>query len=35
MQELFRHITEVDRVIKKLEWLTPEPTDIKPDIRAG
>jgi V/A-type H+/Na+-transporting ATPase subunit I len=35
MQELFRHLTEVDRTIKKLEWLAPEPTDIKPDISSG
>lgn len=35
MQELFRHLTEVDRTIKKLEWLSPEPTEIKPDIHSG
>lgn len=35
MQELFRHLTEVDRTIKKLEWLAPEPTEIKPDIHTG
>ena len=35
MQELFRHLTEVDRAIKKLEWLAPEETQIKPDLKSG
>jgi V/A-type H+/Na+-transporting ATPase subunit I len=35
MQEHFRHLSEVDRTIKKLEWLTPEETKEKPDIKTG
>lgn len=35
MQELFRHLTEVDRAIKKLEWLAPEETQTKPDLKTG
>ncbi len=35
MQELFRHITEVDRAIKKLDWLTPESTILPHPINSG
>lgn len=35
MQELFRHIAEVDRAIKKLEWLTPEETPSNLDFNRG
>ncbi len=35
MLDLFRHLTEVDRTIKKLEWLTPEETKVKPDFASG
>lgn len=35
MQELFRHITEVDRAVKKLEWYTPEEAPVPPVYPAG
>ena len=35
MQELFRHLTEVERAIKKLEWLSPEETPVKPEFTHG
>jgi V/A-type H+-transporting ATPase subunit I len=35
MQELFRHLTEVDRTIRKLEWLAPEEIQTKPDLKTG
>lgn len=35
MQELFRHITEVDRSIKKLEWLTPEAAPMPHELTKG
>ncbi len=35
MLDLFRHLTEVDRTIKKLEWLTPEETSAKADLSTG
>lgn len=35
MQELFRHLTEVDRTIKKLEWLSPVETGTRPDFMTG
>ena len=35
MQELFRHLNEVDRILRKLEWLAHEPTEINPDISTG
>lgn len=35
MQELFRHIGDVDRVLKKMEWLTPESTPSTPACKSG
>jgi V/A-type H+/Na+-transporting ATPase subunit I len=35
MLDLFRHLTEVDRTIKKLEWLSPEETGTKPELATG
>ncbi len=35
MQELFRHISDVDRVLKKMEWLTPEETPSRPACSSG
>lgn len=35
MQELFRHISDVDRVLKKMEWLTPEETPSRPACTSG
>ena len=35
MQELFRHLNEVDKAAKKLDMLVPEKTDVKPDFKTG
>jgi V/A-type H+-transporting ATPase subunit I len=35
MQELFRHLNEVDKAAKKLDMLEPEKTDIKPGFKSG
>ncbi|SHF69407.1 V/A-type H+-transporting ATPase subunit I [Mariniphaga anaerophila] len=35
MQELFRHLTEVDKEAKKLEMLDPEETKTKPELATG
>lgn len=35
MQELFRHLNEVDKAAKKLDMLEPEKTDVKTDLKTG
>ncbi len=35
MQELFRHLTEISKAIKKLEMIEPEPTRQKPGFESG
>lgn len=35
MLELFRHISEVDRALKKLEWYTPEEAMVPPSFTNG
>ena len=35
MQELFRHLNEVDKAVKKLDMLEPEKSETKPELNTG
>lgn len=35
MQELFRHLNEVDKAVKKLDMLEPEKSETKPEFKTG
>jgi V/A-type H+-transporting ATPase subunit I len=35
MQELFRHLNEVDKAAKKLDMIEPEKAETKPDFKSG
>jgi V/A-type H+-transporting ATPase subunit I len=35
MQDIFRHLTEISKAIKKLEAIEPEATEKKPEFKTG